>query len=139
MQCNVTNIIKVGYIQTYVRLTSIPQIDHAARARQGKWCEMFHTCIKLFPPTPVYACLYYISGQNWSTTHSAQNSQKLARRNINAIIRTMCHPGCYCNSLVATDALRHMMNNVATGTSCVQVHDLPHNHHCGNREGTLSS
>ena len=27
---------------------------------------MFHTWIKLFPPTSVYVCIYYLSGHKWS-------------------------------------------------------------------------
>ena len=82
---------------------------------------MFHTCIKLFLPTPVYVCIFYISGQVISDndTQSAQISQKQDRSNIYAIMKTMCPPGYYNNNFVATHALRYMVNNAAT------VHHVP--------------
>ena len=43
---------------------------------------MFYACIKLFTPTPVYVCIYYISGRKWSTTHIAQISQEQDRHNV---------------------------------------------------------
>ena len=44
-------------------------------------------------------------------------------------MKTMCPPGYHHNGFVATHALGHMMY----GTSCAQVHELPHSHfwaHC---------
>ena len=80
---------------------------------------MFHTCIKLFPSTQVNVCIYYISGRKWSTTHSAQIPQKQDRRNIYAIMKTMCPLDYHHNGFVVTNALWHMMTNVAT------VHHVP--------------
>ena len=66
---------------------------------------MFHTCIKLFTPTPVYVCIYYISGRKWSTTHIAQISQEQDRHNIYAIMKTMWPPCYHINGFVATHVL----------------------------------
>ena len=55
-------------------------------------------------------------------TNSAQISQKQDRRNRYAIIKTMCPPGYYHNGFVATHALGHMMNIVATHAT---VHQVP--------------
>ena len=80
-----------------------------------KWRAMFHACIKLFTPTPVYVCLYYISGRKGSTTHSAHISQEQDKHNIYAIIH-----GNNVTSLLSHQWLRrnsctwHMMNKVAT-------------------------
>ena len=52
-------------------------------------------------------------------TQSAQISQKQDRPNIYAIMKTMCPPGYHHNGFLATRALRHTMNNVAT------VHHVP--------------
>ena len=96
------------------------RIDHAPKARQGKMtCVMFHTCIKLFPLTYVYVCIYYISGGKWSTTHSAQISQKQNRCDIYIIMKTKCTPSYYYNGFVANHALGHIINTVAT------VHHVP--------------
>ena len=54
-----------------------------------------------------------------NNTDSAQISQKPDRRNIYAIMKTMCPPGYHHNGFLATPALGHMMNNVAT------VHHVP--------------
>ena len=75
---------------------------------------MFHTCIKLLTPTPVYVCIHYISGRKWPTTHIAQDSQEQNRYNIYAFMKTMCPPWYYINGFVKTRALGHMMNKVAT-------------------------
>ena len=45
---------------------------------------------------------------------SAQISQKQDKRNIYAIMKTMCLPGYHHNGFLITHALGHMMNNVAT-------------------------
>ena len=50
-----------------------------------------------------------ISRHNWSTTHSAQISQKQDGRNIYVIMKTMCPPGYHHNGFMATHALGHMM------------------------------
>ena len=47
-------------------------------------------------------------------TQSAQISQKLERRNIYAIMKTMHPLGYHHNGFLATHAPGHMMNNVAT-------------------------
>ena len=47
-------------------------------------------------------------------TQSTQISQKQNRRNIHAIIKTMCPLGYHHNSFLVTHALGNMMNNVAT-------------------------
>ena len=50
-----------------------------------------------------------ISGHKWSTTQSAQISQKQDGHNIYVIMKAMC-PTSYChNGFVTTDALGHMM------------------------------
>ena len=54
-----------------------------------------------------------------SNTQSAQISQKQDRRNVYTIMKTMFPPGYHHNGFLATPALGHMMNNVAT------VHDVP--------------
>ena len=66
LQCNSTNIINMGHIQTYALqaqnvLSTVELTIHLKQDRE-KWREMFHTCIKLFPLTPLYKCIYYISG-----------------------------------------------------------------------------
>ena len=54
-----------------------------------------------------------------SDTQSAQISQKQDKRNIYAIMKTTCPPGYHNNGFLATHALGHIMNNVAT------VHNVP--------------
>ena len=51
-------------------------------------------------------------------TQCVQISQKQDERNIYAIMKTMCPPGCHHNGFVATHALG-LMNR----TSCAQVHE----------------
>ena len=79
MQCNLTNIINMGHIETYTSVLSTVELIMRLKQDRGKWRVIFHTCIKLFRPTPVYVCLYYISGLKWSTTHSTQISQNQDR------------------------------------------------------------
>ena len=87
-------------------------------------------------------------------TQSAQISQKQDRRNIYAIMKTMCPPGYHYNGFVATHALGHMiygytllvpmnqrvLNKLCPScTSCAQVHEFPQCHCGDNWEGTLFS
>ena len=50
-----------------------------------------------------------ISIHKWSTTHSAEISQKQDLRNIYAIMKTMCPPGYHHNGFVSIHALEDMM------------------------------
>ena len=81
---------------------------------------MFHNCIELSPPTPVYE-LYIL--YKWSLiindTQSAQISQKQDRHNIYATMKTRSPPGYRHNDFLATHALGHMMSNVIT------IHHVP--------------
>ena len=61
-------------MQTYASVLSTVELTTHLKQNREKWRGMFHTCIKLFPPTPAYVCIYYISGHKWSTAHSAQIS-----------------------------------------------------------------
>ena len=72
LQCSLTNIINMDYIQTYASVQSTEELTTRLKEDREKWRAMFHTCIKLFTPAPVYVCLYYISGRKWSTTHIAE-------------------------------------------------------------------
>ena len=117
LQCNLTNIINMGHIQTYASVLSTEKFTRHLKQDRGR--AMFHPCIKLFTPTPVYVCIFYINRRMWSTTHIAQIPQEQDRHNIYAILKTMCPPCYHINSFVATHALGHIMNKVAT------VHRVP--------------
>ena len=71
LQCNFTSIVNMGHIQTYASVPRTLELDRRLKQDREKWHAVFRTCIKLFPPTPVYVCINYISGHKWSTTHSA--------------------------------------------------------------------
>ena len=114
LQCNLTKIINMGHIQTYASVLSTEELTTHLKQDREKWRAMFHTCIKLFTPTPVYVCIYYISGRKWSTTHIAQISLEQDRHNIYPIMKTMCPPYYHINDFVAIHSLGHMMNKVAT-------------------------
>ena len=72
-------------------------------------------------------------------TQSAQISQKQDRRNIFAIMKTMCPPGYHHNGFVATHTLGHMMKRTSSICPSAQVHELPQSHCGDNQEGTLFS
>ena len=72
----------MGHIQTYASVLSTEELTTHLKQDREKWRVMFHTCIKLFTPTPLYVCIYYVSGRKWSTTHIAQISQEQDRHNI---------------------------------------------------------
>ena len=74
LQCNLANIINLGHIQTYASVLSTEELTTRLKQDREKWRAMFHPCIKLFTPTPVYVCIYYISGAKWSTIHIAEIS-----------------------------------------------------------------
>ena len=61
LQCNLTNIVNTDHIQTYASVLSTAELATHQKQDREKLRAMFHTCIKLFPPTPVYVCIYYIS------------------------------------------------------------------------------
>ena len=69
-----------------------PGFASPVKQDREKGRAMFHTCIKLFSPTPVYVCIYYISGGKWSTIHITEISQEQERVNIYAIMKKMCRP-----------------------------------------------
>ena len=108
MQCNLTNIINMGHIETYNSVLSTVELIMRLKQDRGKWPVMFHTCIKLFRPTPVYVCLYYISGLKWSTTQYS-NLTEPRQGIIYAMMKTIRPPGYHQNGFVATHALGHMM------------------------------
>ena len=66
----------MGHIQTYASVLSTEELIMYLKQDREKWCAMFHTCIKLFTPTPVYVSIYYISGRKWSTTHTLLKSHR---------------------------------------------------------------
>ena len=107
LQCNLTNVINIGRIQTYASVLSTEELTTHVKQGKEKWRAMFHTCIKFFTPTSVYVCIYYICGRKGSATHINQISQEQDRDNIYAIMKTMWPP------------YYHMMNKVAT------VHHAP--------------
>ena len=50
--------------------------DNTPKARQGKMtCDVSHL-YQVIPLTPVYVCIYYISGHKWSSTHRVLKSQR---------------------------------------------------------------
>ena len=108
LQCNLTNIINMGYIQTYTSLLWTVELTTRLKQDREKWLLTY-----------VYVCIYYISGGKWSTTHSAQISQKQNRCDIYVIMKTKCTPSYYYNGFVANHALGHIINNVVT------VHHVP--------------
>ena len=59
LQCKLINIINMGHIQTYGLVLST--VELTTRLKQDRENDMFHTCIKLFPATPGYVSIYYIS------------------------------------------------------------------------------
>ena len=93
-----------------------------------------------------FDCSGEISSHLYHHTQSAQISQMQDEHNIYAIMKTMCSPGYYHNSFVATHAPLHMMYILTSCAvdhvnhkSCAQVHELPQSHCGDNREGTLLS
>ena len=72
-QYSLTNIVNMGLIQTYASVLSTQELTTYLKQDKKKWRAI---CIKLFTPTPVYICMYYISSRNWSTTRIAQISQE---------------------------------------------------------------
>ena len=72
----------MDHIQMYASVLLTEELNTHLKQDREKWCVMFHTCIKLFTPTPAYVCIYYISGRKWSTTNIAQISQEQDRHNI---------------------------------------------------------
>ena len=131
MQCNLTNIINMDHIQTQASILSTVESTTRLRQVREKWCAMFHTCIKLFHPTPVYEYIYYLSGHKWSTTHKVLKSH---RKKTDVICVQSCPP-CYRHNGVGKMAWAHD-EQCCNRTSGAQVHDLPQSH-CGNREGKL--
>ena len=87
----------MDHIQTYASALSTEELNTRLKQDREKWLAMFHTCIKLFTPTPVYVCIYYISGGKWSTTHIAEISQEQERHSMYAIMKTMRPPCCHIN------------------------------------------
>ena len=74
---NLTNMINMDHIQTYGSVLSIVELTTRLKQDKKKWRAVFHTCIKLlFPSTPVYECIYYISGRKWSTNHRVLKSHR---------------------------------------------------------------
>ena len=63
-------------------------------------------------------------------TQSAQISQKQDGRNIYVIMKTMCPHGYHNNGFVATHALDALGAHMIYGSSCAQVHELPHELPC---------
>ena len=57
----------------------------------------------------IYIYILYISGYKWSTTQSAQISQKQDERIMYVIMNTMCPPGYHHNVFVVTHALGHII------------------------------
>ena len=59
----------------------------------------------------MYICIYIerviISGHKWSTTQSAQISQKQVERNLYAINKTMCPPGYHHHIYIYTNKMIH--------------------------------
>ena len=120
LQWNLTNMINMDHIKTYAAVLSTVELSTRLKQDREKWRAMFHTCIKLFPPTPVDE-LYIL--YKWllviNNTQSSQISQKQHRRNIYVVMKTMCPPGYHYDGFLAAHALGHMMNNVPT------VHHVP--------------
>ena len=58
LQSNLTNIINMGLIQTYASLQSTVELTTRLTRDKEIWRGVFHNCIKLFPPTPVYVCIH---------------------------------------------------------------------------------
>ena len=107
LQYSLTNVVNMGHIQTFASVLSTEELTTYLKQDREKWRAMFHTCIKLFFPAPVYVYIYYISGRKWSTIHIAQISQEQDRYNIYAIMKTMWPPCYRINGFVATHALGH--------------------------------
>ena len=121
LQCSLTNVMNMGRIQTYASVLSTEELTTHLKQDREKWRAMFHTCIKLFTPTPVYVCIYYISGRKWSTTHIAQISQEKDRHNVYAIKKTMWPPCYHINGFVATYALGTWWTKFKVEWVCVVV------------------
>ena len=75
-QYNLINMINMDHIQTYASVLSTVELTTRLEQDREKWRAMFHTCTKLFPPTPFYECIYYISGHKWSMTHRVLKSHR---------------------------------------------------------------
>ena len=54
MQWNLTNMINMDHIKTCTSVLSTVELTTRLKQDKEKWRAMFHTCIKLFSPTPVY-------------------------------------------------------------------------------------
>ena len=89
LQYSLTNVVNMGHIQTFASVQSTEELTTYLKQDREKWRAMFHTCIKLFTPTAVYVCIYYISSRSWSTVHIAKISQEQDRYNIYASMKTM--------------------------------------------------
>ena len=127
LQCNLTNVINMGHIQTYASVLSTEELTMHLKQDREKWRAMFHTCIKLFTSTPLYVCIYYVSSRIWSTPPIARISQEQDRHNI-------------CNHENNSLQLVHLgtwWTKLQRYIVC-QRHDLPYSH-CGSRYGTLFS
>ena len=95
----------MGHIQTYASVLLTVELTMRLKQDREKWRAMFHTCIKLFPPAPVYVCIYYINGYKWFTTHGAQISQKQDRHNIYMQLWKQC-----ALTVITTMALWQLMH-----------------------------
>ena len=60
LQCNLTNVINIGRIQTYVSVLSTEELTRHVKQGREKWRAMFHTCIKFFTPTSMYVYITYV-------------------------------------------------------------------------------
>ena len=54
LQWNWINAINMGQIQTNASVLSTVELTIHLKQDKEKWRALFHTCIKLFPPTPIY-------------------------------------------------------------------------------------
>ena len=72
---NLTIIINMNHIQAYASVLSTVELNTRLKEDREKLRVIFRT-FKLFPPTPVYVCLYYISGHKWFTTHRVLKSHR---------------------------------------------------------------
>ena len=109
---NLTVIINMNHIQAYASVLSTVELNTRLKEDREKLRVIFRT-FKLFPPAPVYVCLYYISGHKWFTTHRVLKSHRSKTGLI--YMQSWNHR----NDFVATHALGHMTNNIAN------VHHVP--------------
>ena len=127
---NLTIIINMNHIQAYASVLSTVELNTRVKEDREKLRVIFRT-FKLFPPTPVYVCLYYISGHKWFTTHRVLKSH----RSKTGLIYTQSWN--HRNGFVATHARNWAHEEqYCKRASCAQLmHDLSQSH-CGNLEGT---